>query len=164
MSKQNFTNAAEVKNITQSNETITVKIKGRGKKAPIWKVLDKSRRKFDAQLTKDNGVKRQCIAFCIEEHYSDKLRFWLDFKSHTEKLLDSVSFSKYCKSRSLEPAIVAEHLVYEGESVMKKVLCDGIGAVMGEKVMMFTQPLFIDEYQLYSIAGNNEIPSIGNGQ
>lgn len=150
MSKQNLTNAAEVKNTTQSNETTTVKIKGRGKKAPIWKVLDKSRRKFDAQISKGNDVKRQCIEFCIGEHYSDKRMFWMDFKSHTEKMLDSMSFNKYCENRSLKPVFVAEHLVFEGESVMKKVLCDGIGAVMGERVMMFTQPLFIDEQQLYS--------------
>jgi len=149
MSKKNLINAAEVKNTMQSKETKTVK--GRGKKAPVWKVLGRSRRKFDAQLTKDNDVKRQCIAFCIGEYYSDELRFWLDFKSHTEKLLDSMSFRKYCENRSLKPAIVAEHLVYEGESVVKKVLCDGIEPVMGERVMMFTQPLFIDEQRLYSV-------------
>lgn len=123
---------------------------GRGKKAPLWKVLTLSRRKFDAQLTKNIDVKRQCITVCIGEYYRDNLRFWLDFKGQTERLLDSISFNKYCESRKLKPNVVADHIVYEGDSVVKQVLCDGIESVIGERVVMFTEPLFLDEMNLYS--------------
>lgn len=148
MLKNDFANAAEAKNAEQKKTEKNVK--GRGKKAPIWKVLDKSRKTFDAQLTKNADVKRQCIKVSIREHYADELRFWLDLKGQTERLLDSISFNKYCTERNLKPEIVAEHIVYESESVMKKVLSEGIESVLGERVMMFTQPLFVDENQLYS--------------
>lgn len=149
MLKDGFTNAAEVKNAVPVKNESNVK-RGRAKKAPIWKVLDASRKKFDAQLTKNVEVKRACIKFCIAEHYADQLRFWLDFKGQTERLLDSKSFDKYCTERKLKPEIVAEHVVYESETVMKRVLSEGIDSVIGERVMMFTQPLFVDENQLYS--------------
>lgn len=141
--------AAEMKNAVNHQNQSGVK-RGSGKKAPVWKVLDKARKTFDAQLTKNVEIKRQCIKVSIKEHYKDELRFWLDFKSQTERLLDSKSFERYCTDRNLKPEVVAEHVVYESETVMKRVLNDGIESVMGERVVMFTQPLFKDENQLYS--------------
>lgn len=152
MSEKNSSVAAEAKSAySNKNEKNG---KGRGKKAPVWKVLNSSRTKFDAQVTKDTNVKRVCIEACIGKHYRDDLRFWLDFKTQSERLTDSVRFNAYCESRGLDPKNVSQHIVFESETKVNKVLRDGVASVMGERVMMFSQPLFRDKNNLYTDGGS----------
>ena len=129
--------------------------KGRTPKSPVWKVLDDARKKFNAQIVKSTSVKRECIKACISKYYADDLRFWLDLLSQSEKLLlDSMRFNKACDDLGL----------FESEKTAKRVLIEGVEAVLGERVKMFTEPLYVDEKKLYANSSSNvqETPSEAN--
>ena len=133
--------------------------KGRTPKSPVWKVLDDARKKFKAQST---SVKRECIKACIGKYYADDLRFWLDLLSQSEKLLlDSMRFNKACDNLGLAPKTVAQHILFESEKTAKRILIEGVEAVLGERVKMFTEPLYVDEKKLYANSSSNvqETPS-----
>lgn len=122
---------SSAKAVERTNES---KSKGRrGYRAPVWKVLNTSKAKFNAQIYKDVKVKRACINASISKYYKDELRFWLDFKGQTELLLDSKRFTEYCVSRNLKPECVAEHVVFEDQATLNKVLKQGIAHVLGKR-------------------------------
>ena len=136
--------------------------KGRTPKSPDWKVLDDARKKFNAQIVKSTSVKRECIKACIGKYYADDLRFWLDLLSQSEKLLlDSMRFNKACDNLGLAPKTVAQHIHFESEKTAKRILIEGVEAVHGERVKMFTEPLYVDEKKLYANSSSNvqETPS-----
>ena len=109
--------------------------KGRTPKSPVWKVLDDARKKFNAQIVKSTSVKRECIKACIGKYYADDLRFWLDLLSQSEKLLlDSMRFNKACDNLGLAPKTVAQHILFESEKTAKRILIEGVEAVLGERV------------------------------
>ena len=56
--------------------------RGRTQKAPVWKVLDDARKKFEAQIVKNTQVKRECIKASIGKHYADELRFLRLYQSN----------------------------------------------------------------------------------
>ena len=123
--------------------------KPRGKKAaPVYSVLKRARTQYDKQVDKNTETKRKCIEENIKKYYADPLNFWLDFKKETKVLLDSISFNRDCANLCLVPENVAEHIVYEGKSVRNNVRENGLN-VLGEQVMKFNAPLFIDTECLY---------------
>lgn len=108
--------------------------KGRTPKSPVWKVLDDARKKFNAQIVKSTSVKRECIKACISKYYADDLRFWLDLLSQSEKLLlDSMRFNKACDNLGLAPKTVAQHILFESEKTAKRVLTEGVEAVLAKQ-------------------------------
>ena len=130
--------------------------RGRTQKAPVWKVLDDARKKFEAQIVKNTQVKRECIKASIGKHYADELRFWYDFTSQTEKLLlDSVRFNKFCEGLGLNPRNVSEHIVFESEKVAKRVAVEGVSVVLGERVKMFGDPLIQNQEKLNASNGSD---------
>lgn len=155
--EKNSETAVEAKVATKKNAG-----KGRTPKSPVWKVLDDARKKFNAQIVKSTSVKRECIKACIGKYYADDLRFWLDLLSQSEKLLlDSMRFNKACDNLGLAPKTVAQHILFESEKTAKRVLIEGVEAVLGERVKMFTEPLYVDEKKLYANSSSNvqETPS-----
>lgn len=155
--EKNSETAVEAKVATKKNAG-----KGRTPKSPVWKVLDDARKKFNAQIVKSTSVKRECIKACIGKYYADDLRFWLDLLSQSEKLLlDSMRFNKACDNLGLAPKTVAQHIFFESEKTAKRVLIEGVEAVLGERVKMFTEPLYVDEKKLYANSSSNvqETPS-----
>ena len=158
--EKNSETAVEAKVATKKNAG-----KGRTPKSPVWKVLDDARKKFNAQIVKSTSVKRECIKACIGKYYADDLRFWLDLLSQSEKLLlDSMRFNKACDNLGLAPKTVAQHILFESEKTAKRVLTEGVEAVLGERVKMFTEPLYMDEKKLYANSSSNvqETPSEAN--
>ena len=126
--EKNSETAVEAKVATKKNAG-----KGRTPKSPVWKVLDDARKKFNAQIVKSTSVKRECIKACIGKYYADDLRFWLDLLSQSEKLLlDSMRFNKACDNLGLAPKTVAQHILFESEKTAKRVLIEGVEAVLGE--------------------------------
>ncbi len=83
------------------------------------------------------------------------MRGWQDLLEHANRLTDSKRFHEYCDSRHLAPQAVAEHIVFEGDSVIKAVLKDG-AKVIGEKIMMYGDRLYEDEFGLYDGAGEQK--------
>lgn len=130
--------------------------RGRTQKAPVWKVLDDARKKFDAQIVKNTQVKRECIKASIGKHYADELRFWYDYTSQTENmLLDSVRFNKFCEGLGLDPRNVSEHIVFESKKIAERVAIEGVSAVLGERVKMFGDPLIQGKEKLNASNGSD---------
>lgn len=119
--------------------------------SPLYKVLGKAKRLFLKQVTKDIDAKIACIKLALASYdnlYPDTLRFDLDFRAERERLTDSKKFCKACKELELNPVDVADNVLFEGKTVLQKVLKDGL-QVMGEKVHMFNKPLWNDTEGLY---------------
>ena len=70
-------------------------------------------------------------------------------------------FNKACDNLGLAPKTVAQHILFESEKTAKRVLTEGVEAVLGERVKMFTEPLYVDEKKLYANSSSNvqETPS-----
>ena len=121
------------------------------KPQPIYYILGKSRQQFMWQLEKDSATKVACMEAALAANpkmYSDRLRFELDFKAERDRLTDSKRFCLACETLGLEPKNVADHVVFEGKAVLEKVLKNGL-QVLGEKVRMFNEPLWVDSEDLY---------------
>ena len=69
-------------------------------------------------------------------------------------------FNKACDNLGLAPKTVAQHILFESEKTAKRVLI-GVEAVLGERVKMFTEPLYVDGRKLYANSSSNvqETPS-----
>ena len=52
-------------------------------------------------------------------------------------------FNKACDNLGLAPKTVAQHILFESEKTAKRVLIEGVEAVLGERVKMFTEPLYV---------------------
>jgi hypothetical protein len=114
--------------------------------------LKKSRSRFKHQEDQNTESKRKCLNYGFTKVYSDPHRGWLDLKNESKRLLDSRNFHDYCESKELVPQHVAEHVAFEGSSVINKVLRNGIEAVLGDKALMFGKALYEDKYTVVLIA------------
>ncbi len=149
MQNSNFT-AENASAQVESQNVKPASVKGSKKKgtAPVYSVLKKARAQFDKQVDKNTETKRKCIEENIKKCYADPLNFWLDFKDETKVLLDSISFHNGCSNLGLVPENVAEHIVFEGKNLRNDVRDHGLD-IVGEQVMKFNAPLFIDTEELY---------------
>lgn len=144
----------DVENAPVNVESQNVKsTNGRGSKkkgtAPVYLVLNSARAQFKKQVEHNTETKRKCIENNISKYYADPLRFWLDFKNETKVLLDSMEFNGYCNEIGLNPEDVAQHVVFEGKTIRNMVRDNGPKSVLGEQVMMFNAPLYVDAEGLY---------------
>ena len=143
---------------THSNEGGNSNSKPRGEKPkrtyrmqPVYKVLGKAKRLFLKQVSKDIKAKAACMQTALDSYdnlYPDKLRFELDFRAERERLTDSNRFCRSCEQLGLNPIYVADNVLFEGKTVLGKVLKDGL-QVVGENVHMFNAPLWKDSQNLY---------------
>ena len=134
----------------ESKNVKSASVKGSKKRgsSPFSSVLKSARAQFKKQVEHNTETKRKCIENNISRYYADPLRFWLDFKNETKVLLDSISFRNTCSNLGLVPENVAEHIVFEGKNLRNDVRDYGLD-IIGEQVMKFNAPLFIDTEELY---------------
>jgi hypothetical protein len=121
------------------------------KQQPVYQLLRHARNQYNHQLDKDAETKRRCIKAALAaspDLYPDQLHFELDFRVERERLVDSKRFCNSCKSLDLNPYFVADNIVFEGKTVLEKVLKDGL-QVIGEKVHIFNAPLWHDSEGIY---------------
>ena len=137
------------------NSDVTTKTSSSKKRTykpqPVYYILSKSRQMFKWQLEKDSATKVACMDAALAanpQKYSDKLRFELDFRAERDRLTDSKRFCSACKDLGLDPINVADHVVFEGKTILEKVLKNGL-QVLGENVRMFNEPLWVDSEDLY---------------
>ena len=141
---ENASAQVESKNV----KSASVKAPKKRGSSPFSLVLKGARAQFKKQVEHNTETKRKCIENNISRYYADHLRFWLDFKNETKVLLDSISFHNACSNFGLVPENVAEHIVFEGKKLRNNVIENGLN-VLGERVMMFNAPLFVDTEELY---------------
>lgn len=153
-------------NVESANVSEKTGLKPKGKKvSPVYAVLKRARAQYGKQVDKNTETKRKCIEENIKKYYTDPLRFWLDFKDETKVLLDSISFHNACSHLGLVPENVAEHIVYEGKNLRNNVRDYGLD-IIGEQVMKFNAPLFVDSEGLYTkqITAGSDNQQTGNAE
>lgn len=107
--------------------------------SPLWSVITKANRVFAVQVKKDNGTKLDCLNNAMVSKYPDQDRFWVEYHQQTSTLLDSRRFCKDCMDRGYCPVAIAEHVVFEGSTVMRKVLKEGVLHAIGENIQFYTK-------------------------
>ena len=76
-----------------------------------------------------------------ERTYGDPKRASYDIKNEARKLTNLMDFGEYCRKNGLKGENVAEHVVFEGKTVMRRVMEYGVESVLGTKIQMFAEPL-----------------------
>ena len=106
----------------------------RAPSAPIWSALTVARRMFNnlPSALQNTETKRT---------YGDPKRASYDIKNEARKLTNLMDFGEYCRKNGLKGENVAEHVVFEGKTVMRRVMEYGVESVLGTKIQMFAEPL-----------------------
>ena len=104
---------------------------------PLWSVIRKAHKVFAVQIKKDNKTKLDCLEFAMHSKFDDHEKFWVEYHKKTSMLLDSRRFCNECLQKNYNPAIVAEHIVFEGSAVMRRVLKEGVINVLGESIRLY---------------------------
>jgi len=126
----------------------------------IWTVLRKARTIFKVQIAKTNVVKMQCICDQIRsEDFPDREKFWLLYKKHTKRLLDSMRYQEDCKALDISAKNLAEHIVFLGSTTILEVLDKGIKSTLGEDLALYVDRLIDPKI---AECFQTEVPSVLN--
>ncbi len=137
----------EKNNISQIESQASKKVKGAkvSKTPAIWVTLSRARRMFHQQLkaTQNNSTKIACIHEASNEVYKkNSYMVWYDLVNESRRLTNLIDFNKYCGTLNLVPATVAQHVVFDGSSIVNKVIRYGVESVLGERILAYNEPLF----------------------
>ena len=115
----------------------------RAPSAPVWTALTSARRMFNnlPSALQNTETKRMCLKEAAERTYGDPKRVSYDIKNEARKLTNLMDFGEYCRKNGLKGENVAEHVVFEGKTVMRRVMEYGVESVLGTKIQMFAEPL-----------------------
>lgn len=165
MTKNNFSSAAE----SATNNQVTVPVaatdstasaKGqqdkndkndkksrRSPSAPVWVALTAARRMFNnlPSALQNTETKRMCLHEAASRTYGDPKRVNYDIKNEARRLTNLVDFGEYCEENGLDRDNVADHVVFEGKTVVRRVMEYGVESVLGTKIQMFAEPLIEDK-------------------
>ena len=119
-----------------------------------WKVSLIAKRRFMGLPTafQDGKGKETCVKEVLamrKDLIPDPTRYWIWMIDETRKLTRVWDFKETCEEAGLDPQTVAQHLVLEGKMVCNAIRMDGLAAY-GSNIRMFVEPLFHDEFQLFS--------------
>ena len=89
-------------------------------------------------------TKRMCLKEAAERTYGDPKRASYDIRNEARKLTNLLDFGEYCRKSGLKGESVAEHVVFEGKTVMRRVMEYGVESVLGTKIEMFAESLTDD--------------------
>lgn len=109
------------------------------------RVITSSRKLYARQLDKNASMKNRCIANSIAGRYDDPERFWREFETQKVEILDRSSFIRNCNAEGLNPEIVAEHLILEGNATVNRVLKEGFASLRGTH-KTYTEPIVRRSY------------------
>ena len=141
-------NFNEPSNINEGNKVQVIENSAKGSRKvanqlkrqaipPLWRIIGKAQRVFNVQLDKGNEVKLRCINSFIASEMSDTGKFWGEFMSHVERLLDSRKYVSDCNLLGYDAANVAEHIVFLGSARLNKVLTLGVKSVLKNDIMLY---------------------------
>ena len=116
----------------------------RSPSAPVWVALTVARRMFNnlPSALQNTETKRMCLHEAANRTYGDPKRVNYDIKNEARRLTNLVDFGEYCKKNGLDKDNVAEHVVFEGKTVVMEY---GVESVLGTKIQMFAEPLIEDK-------------------
>lgn len=122
--------------------------------APEWKISNIAKRRFMnlPSAFQNSAGKEACIKEALASHKElipDPTRYWIWLIDETNKLTRVWDFDDTCKTAGLDARTVAQHLIFEGKSVCNAIRLEGLAAY-GSNIRMFVDPLFEDEFNLFS--------------
>ena len=107
--------------------------------SPLWSVITKANRVFAVQIDKNNERKLKCLKNAMVGKYPDHDKFWVEYHQQTSTQLDSRRFCKECVDYGCNPAFVAEHIVFEGSAMVRRILKEGVKVVLREGVRLYEE-------------------------
>lgn len=112
---------------------------------PVWSCLTVARRMFNnlPSALQKTDTKQMCLQEAAERAYGDPKRAKYDILNESRKLTNLKDFEAYCNGKKVEPANVAQHVVFEGKTIMRRVMEHGVESVLGTKIEMFREPLVV---------------------
>lgn len=115
----------------------------RSPSAPIWVALTAARRMFNnlPSALQNTETKRMCLHEAASRIYGDPKRVNYDIKNEARRLTNLVDFGEYCEESGLDKDNVAEHVVFEGKTTVRRVMEYGVESALGTKIQMFAEPL-----------------------
>lgn len=115
----------------------------RSPSAPVWVALTAARRMFNnlPSALQNTETKRMCLHEAANRTYSDPKRVNYDIKNEARRLTNLVDFGEYCEENGLDKDNVAEHVVFEGKTTVRRVMEYGVESALGTKIQMFAEPL-----------------------
>ena len=137
--------ASEQREKQESQTTQTTR--RRAPSAPVWVALTVARRMFNnlPSALQNTETKRMCLHEAASRTYGDPKRVNYDIKNEARRLINLVDFGKYCETYGLNKVNVADHVVFEGKTVVRRVMEYGVESVLGTKIQMFAEPLIENE-------------------
>ena len=135
--------ASEQREKQESQTTQTTR--RRAPSAPVWTALTVARRMFNnlPSALQNIETKRMCLHEAANRTYGDPKRVNYDIKNEARRLTNLVDFGEYCKENDLDKNNVAEHVVFEGKTIVRRVMEYGVESVLGTKIQMFAEPLTV---------------------
>ena len=131
---------------TESNEQQSTTSRRRSPSAPIWTCMTMARKMFNnlpASL-QNNQAKQLCLDDAARRTYSDSKRVRYEIRNEAARLTNLKDFEEHCAKNGVDANIAAQHVVFEGKTVMRRVMEYGVASVLGTKIELFSEPLVVD--------------------
>ena len=124
--------------------------------SPFNRVITSSRKLYARQLDQNASVKNRCMERNVTKYYDEPAKFWAEFESRKEEILDRGTFKARCEKEGLNPKNVAEHLLFEGSGIVKKTLETGFAHLKGRH-MTYTEPIATRTYRVVRAEAKQEL-------
>lgn len=124
--------------------------------SPFNRVITSSRKLYARQLDQNASVKNRCMERNVTKYYDEPAKFWAEFESRKEEILDRGTFKARCEKEGLNPKNVAEHLLFEGSATVKKTLETGFAHLKGRH-MTYTEPIATRTYRVVRAEAKQEL-------
>jgi len=108
----------------------------------VWAACSAGRTVYKNQLDRTSKIKVRSFKYAMERDFPDYHTFGDDTNSLAEVLCDSKRFTKECEHLKLVPEIVAQHVIFAGQTAFNKVRNVGLKATFGSQVREFNNSLF----------------------
>ena len=123
--------------------------------SPFNRVITSARKLYARQLDQNASVKNRCMEHNVTKYYDEPEKFWAEFESRKEDILDRGTFKARCENEGLNPKNVAEHLLFEGSATVKKTLETGFAHLKGRH-MTYTEPIATRTYRVVRAEAKQE--------
>jgi len=112
----------------------------------VWMAVSSGRKVFKNQMDKTSEIKVRSLSYALETEFPTYYSFGNDLSSVVDNLCDSKRFMQECKDLDLEPTVVAQHVVFEGQKTFARVRDLGIKVCFGPQVREFNKPLYTEVF------------------
>ena len=123
------------------------------KKVTLTTSIFNARKMFQAQLTKSNAIKLECLKRATMSYTEDAQKLFNDYMKRVEELTDSKRYCADAKAQGLDATILASHIVFLGPKMVRTVLRDGLmNSPVAEDLELYTEAFLPDNAQDFAKA------------